>query len=435
MKRLNREIQESLFERWQHFRGSTTWVAICLEVEMLRETQDLAIMMHNMDAVIAKIDSAVSGDFLEVHMVMRHEQRGENKDEHSGYTYCHSGPLDHWKDPKCPNTGSMKGLDDYSMDGICLVVDGKKSEAKRSCPDSVNRFNLNYLPPLPPRSLLTSPSLMFIPRVTSRTALQEHLLPFHTSSEKPQPPLFMAQLAAALHPRKSKQRTAILALIFLVLLSAYVLLVHCASAGASLALRRPETRPGPSQLALALDSIRNSRLAGVHSVETAKQIQLTSAEELAAVSSFLASLPQNQIPSSVDPSSPIDPQLVLDFDTRGPRASEEVRAMVDDVWSRNPVFLYSKFYSPSSREVKAILAGLNLKPSPTIIDVDVRDDADVLIPVLRRLTSSDEFPFLIIAGKPVGSVQEIRRMVSNGTLRQMITRSGAVIDGVKKKKH
>jgi hypothetical protein len=63
------------------------------------------------------------------------------------------------------------------------------------------------------------------------------------------------------------------------------------------------------------------------------------------VTSFLASLPQNAIPSFVDPSRPIDPQLVLDFDTRSTRAADEMRAIVEDVWTQNPVVLFSKVYS------------------------------------------------------------------------------------------
>jgi hypothetical protein len=74
-------------------------------------------------------------------------------------------------------------------------------------------------------------------------------------------------------------------------------------------------------------------------------VELDPGQELAAVSSFLASLSQNVIPSYVDPWKPIDPQLVLDFDTGSPRATEELRAMVNDVWARNPVFLYSKVCS------------------------------------------------------------------------------------------
>lgn len=114
-------------------------------------------------------------------------------------------------------------------------------------------------------------------------------------------------------------------------------------------MRRSDS--SPDQLALALQTIQNARLAeatnahglrkGHHNIK-AVPLRLTLSQELAAVTSFLASLPQNVIPHTVDPSTPIDPQLVLDFDTRGPRAHEEVRAMVEDVWLRNPVFLYSK---------------------------------------------------------------------------------------------
>jgi hypothetical protein len=76
-------------------------------------------------------------------------------------------------------------------------------------------------------------------------------------------------------------------------------------------------------------------------------VQLDQSQELAAVTSFLASLSQNVIPYSVDPSRPIDPQLVLDFDTRSPRAVDEVRKIVEDVWAQNPVVLFSKVISCS----------------------------------------------------------------------------------------
>ena len=72
------------------------------------------------------------------------------------------------------------------------------------------------------------------------------------------------------------------------------------------------------------------------------QIQLNQSEELAAVASFLASLPQNVIPPSIDPSRSIDPQLVLDFDTRSPRAADEMRTIVEDVWTQNPVILFTQ---------------------------------------------------------------------------------------------
>ena len=60
------------------------------------------------------------------------------------------------------------------------------------------------------------------------------------------------------------------------------------------------------------------------------------------MTAFMAALPQNVIPTDIDPTEPIDPQLVLDFDTRSPRAGEEVDNVVSDVWLRNPVVVFSK---------------------------------------------------------------------------------------------
>lgn len=76
-----------------------------------------------------------------------------------------------------------------------------------------------------------------------------------------------------------------------------------------------------------------------------------------------------------------------------------------------------------------------LKPAPTIIDIDVRDDADVLKPILARLTSSTELPILLVNGKPVGSIEDIRELVKSGELQEMIGAAGAVINGAKAKKH
>ncbi|KAF8893505.1 hypothetical protein BD779DRAFT_1467838 [Infundibulicybe gibba] len=286
---------------------------------------------------------------------------------------------------------------------------------------------------------------MSLPRITSRTPLQEPtILPSHHSP--PVSPTIMAfpisHFLAALNPRKPRHRTTFFALIALVCLSTYVFFVQHPSFSPALPLRHTDSN-GASQMALALESIRNSRFGAKggpkHKWSTSHthrtQVRLDGAQELAAISSFLASLPQNSLPSTIDPSVPIDPQLVLDFDTRGPRAAVEVQAMVEEVWQRNPVFLYAKHYSSSSREVKNIIASMHLHPAPTIIDVDTRDDAEVLKATITRLTSSAELPVLLVGGRSVGSVANILALDKSGDLRKLIAASGAVIEGAKKKKH
>jgi len=69
---------------------------------------------------------------------------------------------------------------------------------------------------------------------------------------------------------------------------------------------------------------------------------LSPEQELGALTAFMAALPQNVIPSNIDPSRPLDPQLVLDFDTRGPQAENEIDNVVAGAWMNNPVVLFSK---------------------------------------------------------------------------------------------
>jgi len=189
---------------------------------------------------------------------------------------------------------------------------------------------------------------------------------------------------------------------------------------------------------VALESIKNSVQVDdkyAYRKKVVHPLRLSLDQELAALSSFIASLPQNVIPHSVDPTLPLDPQLVLDFDINSPRAKDELRAMVDDVWSRNPVFVYAKHFSSSSREVKGILSGLNLWPEPMIIDADTREDKDILVPMLARLTSIPQLPVLIVGGSVVGSTEEIQSLFENEELQKMITAAGSQINGGRKKKH
>ncbi|KAF9000573.1 hypothetical protein BDZ89DRAFT_1027505 [Hymenopellis radicata] len=271
---------------------------------------------------------------------------------------------------------------------------------------------------------------MPVPRITSRTPLRDSILPAHRHTASLS---YSSSLMAVLQPRKHRHRTTFIALFALFFLSLYLFVFQQSALSPTLALKRQEVPAAAAQMTLALESLRNHHDLHAHRKPTSHPLQLAPDQEIAAVSSFLASLPQNVIPPFVDPAHPIDPQLVLDFDTRSPRASDEVKQMIEDVWTRNPVFLYSKLYSPVSREVKTMIADLHLHPAPTIIDVDTRDDYEVLVPLVQRLASTDELPILLIGGRYVGPISAIRSLHQSGQLQQMITDAGAVIDGAKKK--
>ncbi|KAJ7467126.1 hypothetical protein FB451DRAFT_1340548 [Mycena latifolia] len=271
---------------------------------------------------------------------------------------------------------------------------------------------------------------MALPSMSSRTPLRGQPSS-HRSTSSLSLPFFT--VFTGLNPKRNRNRTTFLALLALISLSAYV---FCSQYPVSISpayrLHKVDTSPADQ-----IGGTRNSHLAAKkkHKFVGPPPIALTPAQELAAVSSFLASLPQNVIPLSVDPSRPIDPELVLDFDTHSRYAMDEVERVVEDVWSRNPVMLYGKLYSPATREIKSILTDMNLRPPPLFMDVDTRDDSEVLAPMLSRLTASQDLPILLIAGEPVGSLAQIRTMKESGELRRLVKSSGAVIDGGKRRKH
>jgi len=164
-------------------------------------------------------------------------------------------------------------------------------------------------------------------------------------------------------------------------------------------------------------------------------LDLSPSEELAALSAFIAALPHNVLPTAVDPNTPLDPQLVLDFDPRSESARDEVERLVEEVWSRFPVMLYTKLHSSDSREVRYLLANMNLNPAPLIVEVDQRQDAHVVMPLLARLTNVPTLPLLLIGGRPVGAeavdakelIAEIRRLHETGELTRRVVEAGATV--------
>ena len=139
-------------------------------------------------------------------------------------------------------------------------------------------------------------------------------------------------LLDSLHPRKFRLRATLLCLLSLISITTYICLIsppshsfeprhHHPPHWRNLAAQFPLPPPGPPPR---------------------PDVLLSPEQELGALTAFMAALPQNVIPSNIDPSQPIDPQLVLDFDTRSPEAVDEIDDVVLGVWMNNPVVLFSK---------------------------------------------------------------------------------------------
>jgi hypothetical protein len=160
----------------------------------------------------------------------------------------------------------------------------------------------------------------------------------------------------------------------------------------------------------------------------------------------------------VDPSQPIDPQLILDFDTRTDGAEAELKRLVVATWENNPVVMYTKVFTLSAsslpekrvidtislcgkpsavtRELRSLIDSFNLRPAPIVIDINERVDVDTLEPVLRRLTGSSSFPILLVHGVliDVPTTDRIQKLDESGTLKKLVSEAGAILNGGKRKK-
>ena len=151
-------------------------------------------------------------------------------------------------------------------------------------------------------------------------------------------------ISQSLISRQWLQRTTFLALFSLFSVSVYILLMNGSSN------LQPMTVPQETKSPFreAMNTIAHSqgrpwRPTHKDVLASRPQITLTSEQELAALSSFIISLPdQNILPPSVDPSKPTDPQLILDFDTRADGAEAELKRLVAATWENYPVVMYTK---------------------------------------------------------------------------------------------
>ena len=165
------------------------------------------------------------------------------------------------------------------------------------------------------------------------------------SSSKFNPPRFT--ISQSFISRQWLQRTTFLALFSLFSVSVYILLLNGSSNLQS--ADTPHQIKSPFQAAMKTIAYSNDRpWRPTHKdvLASRPQIALTPEEELAALSSFIISLPdQNILPPSVDPSQPIDPQLILDFDTRADGAEAELKRLVTATWENYPVVMYTKVFA------------------------------------------------------------------------------------------
>ena len=185
------------------------------------------------------------------------------------------------------------------------------------------------------RTASATPSQRYlaIPRLMGYYPPHPHHGPSHSNS------LFLS-LIDIFRPRKARLRATFFCLISLIIITTYVCFVSppALSPGHPYHSKLARLDESWRKFAPNLPALPRSRLSS----SALPDILLSPEQELSALTAFMAALPQNVIPTNIDPTQPIDPQLVLDFDTRSPQAEQEIDDLVIDVWMGNPVVLFSK---------------------------------------------------------------------------------------------
>jgi len=179
-------------------------------------------------------------------------------------------------------------------------------------------------------------------------------LPPSASSSKFSRPRFT--VSQSFVSRQWLQRTTFIALFSLFSISVYILLVNGSTNLRPAAISQQIKSPFRAAMNTIIYSPDHPwRPTHKDVLASRPQITLTPEEELAALSGFIASLPdQNILPPSVDSSQPIDPQLILDFDTRTDGAGAELKRLVEATWENYPVVMYTKvstlYFASSTRK-------------------------------------------------------------------------------------
>jgi len=128
------------------------------------------------------------------------------------------------------------------------------------------------------------------------------------------------------------------------------------------------------------------------------------------------------IPKDVDPSKPL-PHSVYSMDIGG--------SWLQQPEPDAPVIVFSKTYCPFSKKAKELLGTYDLSPSPKVVEVDLRKDADELKVILTRLTGHSTFPNIFIAGTSIGGSDDLQALYDEGQLVSLFGNAGLSIQGNK----
>ncbi|KAF8497663.1 thioredoxin-like protein [Gautieria morchelliformis] len=131
------------------------------------------------------------------------------------------------------------------------------------------------------------------------------------------------------------------------------------------------------------------------------------------------------LPHTLDPSGPIAPSVWVPGEPINSKLWPQRIAKLD----QTPLIVFSKSYCPYSRRAKDLLARYGLNPVPHIVEVDLRDDGDIIKRLLTRLTDHATFPNIILRGRSLGGYDDLQHLHETGVLEHELEEAGVHVTG------
>lgn len=126
----------------------------------------------------------------------------------------------------------------------------------------------------------------------------------------------------------------------------------------------------------------------------------------------------------LDPTKEIDLKVYSSFD-----GDDNWLKHVRGLETSSPLVVFSKSYCPYSRRAKSLLQTYALDPAPRVVEVDLREDGDLLKVILTRLTKHSTFPNIILRGRSLGGADDLQTLHDAEKLEELFEENGLTVHG------
>ena len=97
---------------------------------------------------------------------------------------------------------------------------------------------------------------------------------------------------------------------------------------------------------------------------------------------------------------------------------ETAKVIVDDAIRSNKVMMFAKTFCPYCKKAKAALNEENIDFK--VMELDLRNDGDVIQDVMMNITGGRSVPRLFINGKFIGGCDTVLDLQANGKLSELV---------------